>query len=463
MPRSLAGQLIVLLVIAVIAAQIPASLIFASQSTRVGRVAFTTRIGERVAVLVQVLKGLPPDLVPPIIAAYNIPVSRFSIDAEARVPDGSMDASDADIAQAIARRLKVDADQVRVNLVENVAAVARYLPWHATPKILLVSVELGTGRWLNGQARVMQPDAPFWLQIGLVQLGSALVAILLTLGLSLRHIIRPVTALADAAERVGRGTLIAPVPERGPRELRTMAASFNAMQERLRKFVEDRTRMLGAISHDLRTPLSSLWLRAELVEDTELREAMVRTLADMKRMVEATLAFARDDAAQDSGPVDLAELLQRLVDDQQALGRDVSYTGPDTAPMHGRSLPLRRALDNLVENAVRYGARARVTLNLEPQALRIRVDDDGPGLPPERIEDMFQPFVRLDESRNAETGGTGLGLAIARSAIREHGGDLTLENRPVRGLRAEILLPFGSELADRDGSEVGDRGTLPNL
>ena len=442
-PRSLASQLILLLVVAVLAAQIPVAAIFATKSTKIGRAAFATHIGERVAVLVHVLNVLPPELVPQAVAAYSIPVSRFAIDADASIADRVMDADDEEIAGLLMRRLRVDADRVRVQLVDDPQALARYLPWRATPKTLLMSVRLASGRWLNTQARIIQPDAPIWLQIGLVQCAAAIVAILVTLGLGLRHIIRPVMALANAAAQVGSGMAVAPLPERGSRELQTMTASFNTMQARLRAFVEDRTRMLAAISHDLRTPLSSLWLRAEMVEDAELRDAMVRTVAEMKVMVEATLAFARDDATQESGPVDLAELAGRLVEDQRALGCDVSFSGPASAPFHGRALALRRALDNLVGNAVRYGVRARLTLSSEPEAVRIRIDDDGPGLPPDRMEDMFLPFVRLDVSRNAQTGGTGLGLAIARSAIREHGGNLVLSNLPVRGLRAEITFPLG--------------------
>lgn len=457
-PRSLASQLILLLVLAVVAAQGPVSALFAFKSTRVGRAAFATHVGERVAVLVHVLEVTPADLVPKILAAYSIPASGVSIDAEVRVADGPRQADNESIARLIARRLRITNDRVRVQLIDDTEALVRYVPWRATPKTLLVSVDLAPGRWLNARSRVVQPDAPIWLQIGLVQFGAAIVAILVTLGLGLRHVVRPVTALADAAEQFGLGVAVVPLPERGPRELRTMTASFNAMQARLRAFVSDRTRMLGAISHDLRTPLSSLWLRAEMVEDDDLREAMVRTLAEMKDMVEATLAFARDDAAKQNGDVDLAELARQIADDHRVLGRDVAFSGPATVPFQGRAPALRRALDNLVENAVRYGERARVTLIREPAAVQIRIEDDGPGLPPDRIQDMFEPFVRLDDSRNAQTGGTGLGLAIARSAIREHGGDVTLLNLPVRGLRAEVVLPVGG------GPSIGhEPGVDPEL
>jgi signal transduction histidine kinase len=237
----------------------------------------------------------------------------------------------------------------------------------------------------------------------------------------------------------GRGAAFEPLPERGPNELRTMTAAFNRMQERSRAFVADRTRLLAAISHDLRTPIASLWLRAEMVEDDDLRTAMVRTISDMGRMVDATLAFARDDAlAQDSGPMDLAGMVRAFADDHVVLGRDVTVASPHELPFHGRPVALRRALDNLVVNTVRYGGRARISLERADDHIRILVDDDGPGIPPDRIEEMFAPFARLEGSRNADTGGTGLGLPIARSAVRAHGSDLTLTNRPGGGLRAEV-------------------------
>lgn len=431
-----------LLCLAVVAAQIPASLMLWSQSTRVSRVAFAARMGLRITGLVRVLSVTPPDITPQVIAAYNMPQSRFAVDGGPRVAGGMMDADEAGVARAMAAGLRLADDRVRVQLVENGKALIRYLPWRATRKTLLVSIRLTNAGWLNGEARVVQPDAPVWLQTGLLQVGAAVFAMLMTLGLGSRHIIMPVMALADAASRAGRGASTAPLTERGPRELRVMTGAFNAMQARLRAFVDDRTRLLGAISHDLRTPLASLWLRAEMVGDAELRDAMVRTLAEMKSMVEATLVFSRDHAVQHRGFFDLAELARQVVDDHSMLGQEVSFSGPDAAPFHGSSLALRRVLDNLIENAVRYGKRARIAVVIKAETLRIQVDDDGPGVPPDRIEDMFKPFVQLDRSRNPHAGGTGLGLAIARSAIREHGGDLTLANRPEGGLRAEFDLPI---------------------
>ncbi|MCJ2010459.1 ATP-binding protein [Methylobacterium sp. J-092] len=450
MPRSLVWRLALLLVLAVVAAQAAAFAMFASEATRVGRAAGRTQVIDRIAILVRLLDTVPADAVPGTIAAFNSPRHHFSIGPASLVPDGAMDADEARLAHGLDRRLQADATEARLLLVKrdsvrrDVADVADDPPAEgrrAKPEALQVSVHLADGRWLNGEAPVALPTPP-WMRIGLFQIAASVVAVLAVVGLGLRGVVGPVTALAQAAEEAGRGTMVAPLPESGPAELRTMTIAFNRMQARLRAYVDDRTRMLAAVSHDLRTPIASLWLRAEMVEDEDLRAGMVRTLGDMKRMVEATLSFARDDAAsQASGPLDLAELARTLASDHAALGRDVTLSAPEALPFAGRPDALRRALDNLVENAVRYGRRARLALDRDGADVRIRVEDDGPGIPADRVEAMFEPFARLDDSRSDETGGTGLGLAIARSAIRAHGGEIRLHNLPQGGLRAEVVLP----------------------
>lgn len=441
-PHSLGGRLALLLVLAVVGAQAAAFAMFAHETSRVGRAAARTQVVDRIATLVRLLDTVPADSVPSVVAAYGSPRHRFTIDAASLVPEGAMGVDEARLARRIDRRMKDDASQARIALVErDVGDDAPRGRLSDRPQALRVSVRLDDGRWLNAEAPLAL-RAPPWMRIALIQLLASVVAVLVVVAIARRGIVGPVTDLARAAERAGRGAAFEPLPERGPRELRTMTAAFNRMQERSGAFVADRTRMLAAISHDLRTPIASLWLRAEMVADGELRAAMVRTISDMGQMVDATLAFARDDAlAQDSGPLDLAEMVRALVDDHVVLGRDVTVASPADLPFHGRPMALRRALDNLVENAVRYGDRARITVKQDGDCVRILVDDDGPGIPSGRIEEMFAPFGRLEGSRSAETGGTGLGLAIARSAIRAHGGDVALTNRATGGLRAEVTLP----------------------
>jgi signal transduction histidine kinase len=224
--------------------------------------------------------------------------------------------------------------------------------------------------------------------------------------------------------------------------VRATVEAFNAMQARLARFVGDRTRMIAAIGHDLRTPITSLRLRAEFVEDEELRADIVRMLDEMQAMVDATLAFARDDAAgEETRTVDLAALVEGIVDDQTALGRAVSYEGPERLPWRCRPVSLKRAISNLVENAIRYAGSAHVVLRQAAGEVLVEVEDKGAGVPEEALESLFEPFVRLEGSRSRQTGGVGLGLSIARSIARAHGGELTLANRAEGGLRATLSLP----------------------
>tara|TARA_R110002096_G_scaffold13392_11_gene47586 strand:- start:607 stop:1977 length:1371 start_codon:yes stop_codon:yes gene_type:complete len=278
--------------------------------------------------------------------------------------------------------------------------------------------------WLTLVAR--RRGAPPWPHYAFASfliagLGSAIVVLLLV-----RRAMRPLHALSAAAEKLGRGETVPPLAERGPLDIRQTTAAFNQMQDRLQRFVSDRTRMLAAISHDLRSPITALRLRAELVDQDDLRERIVASLDEMQQMVEAILAFARQEAmVEPTETVDLAALGKAIVAERAEMGQPVEWLGGDARLYPCRPKALKRALGNLIDNAVRYGERARVSL--EPDGFV--VEDDGPGIPEDRLEHVFEPFARLEESRNIDTGGTGLGLSIARSIARGHGGDVILGNR----------------------------------
>ena len=306
---------------------------------------------------------------------------------------------------------------------------------------VLASVPFAEGGWLNAQTRIRAEPVPIpWPS--LISAGLMAVAILVIVGLIVRRATRPLALLADRVEAFGRGAPSVTLPETGPREVRRLTAAFNRMQDRLARFIADRTRMLAAIGHDLRTPITSLKIRTELLDDEEARTKMMATLDEMQRMTEATLAFAREDAdAEPLRSVDLNALVESLCDDLAAMGKDVTFTGEDRLPYPCRPTALRRAVGNLVENAVRYGDRARVTLQATPDGPLVTIDDDGPGIPAGQIEEVYKPFVRLETSRSRETGGAGLGLSIARSIVLAHGGELTLSNRKEGGLHVEIRLP----------------------
>jgi signal transduction histidine kinase len=303
------------------------------------------------------------------------------------------------------------------------------------------------GQWLNLTIRIPPPrpwhSETFLIAFLLMTAAAALLIIWAT-----RRLTQPVRDLARAANALGRDVNAPPMPEDGPREVATAAHAFNTMAERIRRFVGDRTQMLAAIGHDLRTPITRLKLRAEFMEDDEQRAKMLSDLEEMEAMVNATLAFARDDAAAEpSVPLDLAALCRTVLDEAadarpDADADDFSYVGPDRLTVRGRPVALKRALANLVANAANYGGTARATL-VPPQGgqIHLRIEDNGPGIPPESQEAVFQPFRRLEVSRNRETGGVGLGLPIARNILRAHGGDVELRNRPEGGLCAEVTLP----------------------
>lgn len=265
---------------------------------------------------------------------------------------------------------------------------------------------------------------------------------------AVRQLLLPVKTLAAAAEALGRDVVNArPLPERGPTEIVIAAKAFNTMAARVRRFVEDRTFLLTAIGHDLRTPITRLKLRAEYMEDDEQRTKMLADLDEMEAMVAATLAFSRDVTTTEKVTrLDLASLLRTILDDAADGDPDhataLSYNGPEHLPVSARPLALKRALANLIGNALKYGDAAHVTLHPPAKgSVRIDIEDQGPGIPAEEMERVFEPFRRLETSRNRETGGSGLGLSICRNIIRAHGGDVSLTNLPERGLRVGVTLP----------------------
>jgi signal transduction histidine kinase len=253
---------------------------------------------------------------------------------------------------------------------------------------------------------------------------------------------RSLGRLARAADAIGQDPANAPLEESGPSEVRRVIAAFNRMQERVRRYLVERGRLLGAISHDLKTPLTRLRLRAEMLPDAELRAKMLRDLDEMQTMVGTTLDFfaavGRDSERQ---PVDVAALIESVCEDRRESGQALSVRGAPLGPYRADPQALRRCLENLIENAIRYGEAADIEVRDSPERLRIAIRDRGPGIPEAELERVFEPFYRLDGSRNMDSGGTGLGLSIARNIARWHGGDVTLSNAASSGLIAELALP----------------------
>ncbi len=320
----------------------------------------------------------------------------------------------------------------------------------APQNLIVVSLNLGGGKWLNIVSPVSPSPAFFSARLGLSMLVM-LAAVVFFSALLVRRMTDPLKQLSRAAEVLGTDVQAPAIPETGPEEVRRTAHAFNVMQNRIRRFVTDRTQMLGAIAHDLGTPITRLRLRAEFVEDDELRVKMLRDLDDMQQMVSSTLSFIREEAASEpSSTVDIGSLLERVCNDMADAGGDVALEEvPRWTLVECRPVALGRALANLLDNAVKYGKSARVSVAIEPDMIKILIDDIGQGIAKDSLEDVFQPFYRLEDSRNRETGGTGLGLSVARTIVRAHGGDIRLHNRLQGGLCVDVRLPLSRKTNDR--------------
>jgi signal transduction histidine kinase len=271
----------------------------------------------------------------------------------------------------------------------------------------------------------------------LMLISTALVTLIAT-----RRLARPLEHFALGARRFGADFRAPPIEPVGPDEIRQAILAFNGMQAQLRHFIQDRTQMLAAISHDLRAPLTRLRLRGEFIEDNDQQHKLFRDVDEMHAMINTALEFFRDDARLEQAThLDLSELLQTLVDDYRDQSIDITFSGPPRLVYFGRPLGLKRVMTNLVENAIHYGVEPEIELQQDAGRVTIRVLDRGPGLPEGFHEQVFLPFFRLEGSRNKSTGGVGLGLSTARAIVLEHGGTLTLVDRQGGGLEAVLVLP----------------------
>jgi signal transduction histidine kinase len=310
-----------------------------------------------------------------------------------------------------------------------------------------VSVRLSDGTWLNFVAAYVE-TIDFWPLRSVVLLSILVTGIV---GLSIWAIQRltaPFRVFESAAARLGTDVNASPLEEHGPSEVRGAIRAFNDMQRRLQRFIEDRTQMLAAVSHDLRTPITRLRLRAECLKDPAQSAKFLEDLREMEDMIAGVLTFAKDDASSEPTiAVDLMTMLQSICDELTDRGFKVSFKASGRCPYWCRRVSTRRCFANLIENAVKYGRKADVSLEAGADEIIIRIEDRGPGIPKEFREQVFRPFFRLETSRSRHSGGTGLGLTVARSIARAHGGDVRLRARPGGGLTAEVSLPLNDNVS----------------
>ena len=438
-PRGLATRTAVVLLVGLGLVQIAGLVIHGLDRVDLQRLAHARDVAERVVGVYRTFVTTDPSHRQALLSEFRRGPA-LQVEVADRPPVGEL----ADMPAEMARMFRVN-----VNMVPLGVSRLRWqeVTFHGGPghQKIIVSFRLPDTQWLLVTVPVEQEapwHSPTFLLAFLVM--TALAAVLIIW--AVRRLTAPVATLAAAAEALGRDVNAPPLPETGPTEIARAAHAFNTMAARIRRFVTDRTELLSAIGHDLRTPITRLKLRAEFMEDDEQRTKMLADLSELEAMVSATLAFGRDArSAEPAVALDLAELLQTILDEAKDAWPDaedkVSYEGPAHFTVHAHSMSLKRAFTNLVVNAVKYGGSARVKLLPPAQGVvRIEIEDDGPGIAAGEMERVFEPFYRSEPSRSRETGGVGLGLPIARNILRAHGGDVVLANRSGGGLRATATI-----------------------
>ncbi len=306
---------------------------------------------------------------------------------------------------------------------------------------LLASVRLHDDSWLNFSVPISR-DGPVWRAGFFVPVILANILVICLLVYTVSRLVAPLRLFARAAERLGANMDAPALKDQGPREVRRAVKAFNEMQHRLQEVVHGRTQMLASISHDLRTPITRLRLRAEFIEDEEIQSKVLSDILQIEIMVKSTLDFARDDAKiEEVSRIDLSALLETLCSEAVDAGHDIVFKDPPRILTEGRPVSLQRAFGNLIDNALKYGSCAEVFIEETETDVVVRVEDNGPGIPQDQRTIVFQPFYRMETSRSRETGGTGLGLSVVRDVITAHGGVIILDNMADGGLSVCVKLP----------------------
>lgn len=307
--------------------------------------------------------------------------------------------------------------------------------------IRTLDVRLRDGQWIR-IAAFNEFNTPALSKELIINLFITMLIVITVVMIAVRLVTQPLQHLANAADILGLNLDAPPLTEKGPTEMRLATQAFNRMQARIQRLVDERARALAAVSHDLRTPLTRLRLRAELVDDDNLRDQIVTDLDAMGTMIDTTLNYLRGlQESETVCPIDMNALLQSLAEDTTILGKNISVEGVAIAPYKGRLSALQRALQNLIDNAIKYGHSAHITIRDNPDTLCLIVEDEGSGIPITEIDHVSEPYYRPDASRNQDTGGVGLGLSIVKDVTLMHGGQLLLANRLQGGLSVTLILP----------------------
>tara|TARA_R110000765_G_scaffold62695_3_gene121693 strand:+ start:15860 stop:17269 length:1410 start_codon:yes stop_codon:yes gene_type:complete len=469
MPRpfdNLRGQLVLLIVAALAVAQTISLWLFVDERGLAVRAALGFEAAGRAANVALLLEEAPESLQQAILRAANSPLVRFdlsdipAVDHESHADGGAVEARVRGLlGGANDREIRVELHEVE----QGIPPMPHLAPEMAEMHLAMMrgelsaiemqlSIALADGQWLNVGTRFERPPLQ-WPWASIVSFGiTAAIILVSACWFLLTRLTGPLLRVSRAADQLGRGEAVDPLPLIGPSEVRGLTQAFNRMQARLTRFVADRTRLLAALGHDLRSPLTAMRVRAEMVDEDETRESLVASIEEMQEMVNATLAFARGMASSEAyETVDLGAYLKQL---QADMIDGFTLDTANSISVRLRPQSVRRALRNIIENAQRYGGGADVTFRHDAEYAEIRVADNGPGIPETELEQVFEPFFRLEKSRSRETGGTGLGLSIARTIVRAHGGDVALTNRAEGGLFVTVTLPLEADPDQEERNEL---------
>jgi len=476
LPNSLLGRLSVVMIFGVLVTQLAGGLIWAAQLRSKSQI--ETRIAAQhlshsAAAAIRYFISLPSNYRPIMIqqlremggtrffiTANKEPVPITTIGENALADMAVAVASDAlkqdlpflpefRLAFAWPDQLQVADDGIKIGeLPESWVQHILLIKPNAAP-VLVIQTRIAAGQWLYLAALMPNPyfldsGNPLWLDRAVLQ-GLSLAAILLLTILVVRWTTRPLAALADAAEAFGKGETVPELPESGSREFVKTARAFSAMRERIKRYLEDRERLFVSISHDLRTPITRLKLRAELLDDDALRSEFHDDLDELDMMVKGALQSVKDsDIHENRTEVRLDALIERMIRDAAMAGHEIAFT-PAGITVMAKPLALKRAIGNLFDNALYYGEKVAITIrqtrSSESDLVEIDIRDHGPGVPEDAMGSLFQPYLRLEHGRSSNSAGMGLGLGIARNIVQAHGGELLLRNHPQGGLVASIILP----------------------
>ena len=428
LPRSLFGRLMLLMAGGLIIAQLIGSAMNMAERQRIISTTINAEFAQRVAAVYRAIDNQPSLERAQLAQLLSSPRQQLSIESSPpSTPENGL------------------AENEFLHRVREALGLTVTLKPVVTPRPGVFSfdlfLKLSAGDWLRVRGQAPQEIIALPLH-HFMTMGLMLLMVFVLVWLSVRMTVRPLTDLANAARALGDDLKSPPLPDSGPLEVRAAARAFNSMQQHIRSGIEERERFLAAVSHDLKTPVTRLRLRSEMLADPQLRERFVKDLDEMQSLLASALDFLHGKAVDEAiQPLDVTALLESMVDDYADLGEEVLLQPRIFGQLSGRPQALRRAIGNLIDNGLKYGSKVSVEAVEGSGYLRIIIDDAGPGLPENELERVFEPFYRLESSRSRETGGVGLGLAIVRQIARGHGGDAVLENRPGGGLRAVLSLP----------------------